>query len=332
MATSLQTQNETQSGVYTFSSRPRAVPNRPKYRQAAPLLNEEQNSYGNIMYDRRVVRGNTYAQHILPITSQSDPVEFLRQQEARKRALSRKRLKEQFGSKTPEPLEGRKNMDVQTEMYLEELCDHIEDVNVECQTDMFLDKPATPLFIPAKTGRDAATQIEEGELFDFDVEVQPVLQVLVGKTIEQALLEVLEEEELANLRAQQQVFKEIRDAELVEVQRLEERERRLRVEKENRIKQQQAVLEKEKETADKIAARAFAQQYLSDLLPSVYSNLKDCGYFYDPVQRDIETGFLPWLMEEVTNTLEQGYVARTVLDMLIQDVTNQRLEAFQIKE
>lgn len=54
---------------------------------------------------------------------------------------------------------------------------------------------------------------------------------------------------------------------------------------ENRIKQQKAVLEKEKETADKIAARAFAQQYLSDLLPSVYSNLKDCGYFYDPVQR-----------------------------------------------
>lgn len=69
------------------------------------------------------------------------------------------------------------------------------------------------------------------QLFDFDVEVQPVLQVLVGKTIEQALLEVLEEEELADLRAQQQMFKEIRDAELVEVQRLEERERRLRVEK-----------------------------------------------------------------------------------------------------
>ncbi len=54
---------------------------------------------------------------------------------------------------------------------------------------------------------------------------------------------------------------------------------------ENRIKQQAAVLEEEKETADKIAARSFAQQYLSDLLPSVYSNLNDCGYFYDPVQR-----------------------------------------------
>lgn len=334
MASNLQAQHETQSGVYTFSSRPRAVPNRPKYRQADPSLNEEQSSYGNIMYDRRVVRGNTYAQHIIPITSQPDPVEFFRQQqqEARRRAMSRKQLKEQFNSKTPDPLEGRKNIDVQTELYLEELIDRIEEVSVECQTDFFLDKPATPLFIPAKSGRDVATQIEEGELFDFDLEVQPMLQVLVGKTIEQALLEVMEEEELDSLRAQKKAFKEIRDAELVEVQRLEERERRLRVEKENRIKQQKAVLEKEKETADKIAARAFAQQYLSDLLPSVYSNLRDCGYFYDPVQRDIEIGFLPWLMEEVGSTLEKRYVARMVLDMLILDVTNQRSEAFQVKE
>lgn len=49
-------------------------------------------------------------------------------------------------------------------MYLEELSDHIEEVSVECQTDMFLDKPDTPFFVPAKSGRDAATQIEEGEV------------------------------------------------------------------------------------------------------------------------------------------------------------------------
>lgn len=36
--------------------------------------------------------------------------------------------------------------------------------DIECQTDAFLDKPATPLFIPAKTGKDAETQIEEGEV------------------------------------------------------------------------------------------------------------------------------------------------------------------------
>lgn len=36
--------------------------------------------------------------------------------------------------------------------------------DIECQTDAFLDKPATPLFIPAKSGKDAETQIEEGEV------------------------------------------------------------------------------------------------------------------------------------------------------------------------
>lgn len=41
------------------------------------------------------------------------------------------------------------------------------------------------------------------QLFDFDLEVIPILEVLVGKTVEQALLEVMEEEELAALREQQ---------------------------------------------------------------------------------------------------------------------------------
>lgn len=69
------------------------------------------------------------------------------------------------------------------------------------------------------------------QLFDFDIEVKPMLEVLVGKTIEQALLEVMEEEELANLRAHQYAFLEMRAAELAEVQRLEEQERRHREEK-----------------------------------------------------------------------------------------------------
>lgn len=58
-----------------------------------------------------------------------------------------------------------------------------------------------------------------------------MLEVLVGKTIEQALLEVMEEEELADLRATQYAYEELRNVELAEVQRLEEQERRHREEK-----------------------------------------------------------------------------------------------------
>ena len=69
------------------------------------------------------------------------------------------------------------------------------------------------------------------QLFDFDIEVKPILEVLIGKTVEQSLLEVMEEEELANLRSQQRAFEELRNAEHVEQQRLEEQERRHREEK-----------------------------------------------------------------------------------------------------
>ena len=51
------------------------------------------------------------------------------------------------------------------------------------------------------------------------------------------------------------------------------------------MKQQREILRKEKETAEKIAARAFAQSYLSDLVPSVFGTLSDNGYFFDPVER-----------------------------------------------
>ncbi|XP_014374603.1 radial spoke head protein 3 homolog isoform X1 [Alligator sinensis] len=313
--------------TYSYFSQPRALPARRAYRGPAEQP-EEPRRYANLMYDRRVVRGSTYALPQLPWGPQPDPLEVQRQEEERRKARARKRAKEHLQTRTPEPVEGRKHIDVQTELYLEELGDRIIEVDVECQTDAFLDRPPTPLFIPAKTGRDAATQIQEGELFDFDIEVKPMLEVLVGKTIEQALLEVMEEEELANLRAHQYAFEELRNAELAEVQRLEEQERRHREEKERRKRQQVQVLQKQKETSEKIAARAFAQCYLADLIPSVFSSLRESGYFYDPVERDIEMDFLPWLMEEVEKTLEKKILGRTMLDSLIRVVVEKRLDAF----
>ncbi|XP_054837013.1 radial spoke head protein 3 homolog B-like [Eublepharis macularius] len=318
--------------TYSYCSRPRAVPSRRRYRSTleATELDEEPIRYANLMYERRVVRGNTYALHMLPWSGEPDPVELQKQREAHRKALARKRAREQLQTRTPDPLEGRRHISVQTELYLEELADRIVEVDVECQTDAFLDRPATPLFIPAKSGRDVATQILEGELFDFDIEVKPMLEVLVGKTIEQALLEVMEEEELARLQALQYAFHELRRAELAELQRLEEQERRHRDEKFRRRKQQLEVLQKQKETSEKIAARAFAQRYLSDLIPSVFGSLRDSGYFFDPVERDIEIGYLPWLMDKVEETIEKRILGGIMIDSLIRDTMGMRLGAYEM--
>ena len=308
--------------TYTFSSQPRstAVGSQTKKIPTMPSdPNLKQQSYGNIMYDRRVIRGNTYALHTLPAGAQPDVIEIQKQEELRRRTAARRRAREQGSTASPDAVSGRKHMDVQTELYLEELTDRVEDADNFTQTDAFLDRPPTPLFVPAKTGRDASTQIEDGELFDFELESKPIIEVLVGKTVEQALLEVLEEEELSALREQQRQFEQKRHAELVETQRLEEQDRRRTHEKEKRMQQQREALLKERETAKKIAARAFAKSYLTDLVPSVFDALTAHGYFYDHVEREIVEDFIPWLMGEVKEDLTNSIDARRLLDNIIMD-------------
>lgn len=114
---------------------------------------------------------------------------------AKRKAEARRRVR------TPEAVEGRKHIDVQTDLYLEELSDKVPEAIAMTQTDAFLNRAPSPLYIPQKSGVDIATQIYDGELFDFDFEVNPILEVIVGKTIEQALMEVNEEQELATIRA-----------------------------------------------------------------------------------------------------------------------------------
>ncbi|KAI8845420.1 radial spoke protein 3-domain-containing protein [Chytridium lagenaria] len=178
------------------------------------------------------------------------------------------------------------------------------------QTDAFLDRAPSPLYVPQKSGLDVETQVADGELFDFDYEVAPLLEVIVGKTIEQALMEVMEEEEMEMLRKHQRDHEERRNAELAEVQRLEDAERRRTEEKERRLAEQIRILKEKQEAAEKVSARAFAQAYLANLVPSVLDNLSTNGYFYDAVEKEVETLFLPWLSGEVDKNMERLKMAR----------------------
>lgn len=69
------------------------------------------------------------------------------------------------------------------------------------QTDFYIPPDSTPFAIPIKRGVDKKTLVEDNELFRFDKEVEPILSVLCGKTLESARMEVLEEEELRVMRS-----------------------------------------------------------------------------------------------------------------------------------
>merc|ERR1712167_223326 len=277
--------------------------------------------YANIMYDRRIVRGNTYAQagtvmrknRFGEFTINQDPQDKTQSVLAPKKRNKKQadNLLKKLRSGTPPAVDGRQHATLQTELYLEELADKVEESDAHAQTDAFLDRPATPLFVPAKTGADVATQILPGELFDFDLEVRPILEVLVAKTTEQALMEVCEEEELATLRAHQRRFQQRLAAELAETQRLAEQDRR-----------------REKETADKVAARLFAVNFLEDLVPAVLGTLNRNGYFSSATARDLEADYLPWLMNCIHQQMDKDTIARKLLDLIIKEVVVQRRDEF----
>lgn len=53
---------------------------------------------------------------------------------------------------------------------------------VDTQTDAFKDRPESAEYVPQKTGVDVSTQIEDSDsLFDIHKEIEPLLDVLVGK-------------------------------------------------------------------------------------------------------------------------------------------------------
>jgi len=305
----------TDAAPYTHSNQPQTVAaTRRKFRAPEGEDGSTIPNPNNIMYDKRVVRGNTYAAQILPATAQAEQLEMERKAQ-QQRSLKRPKLPPK--PDTPDPTEGRKHIDVQTEQYLEELTDRPVEVDIDTQTDAFMEQLPAPIFIPMKTGVDVETQIYEGDLFDFDTEVEPILEVLVGKTLEQSMMEVMEEEELANMRAHQEHFEQIRNAELAETQRLEEAEKRRSQEKERRVQQEKERVAREAQVTEKVAARTFTKGFLSELQSSVVSNLQDAGFFYDPLEAEVTNDFMPWLMDSMSEKLDMVSVAKAIADDLL---------------
>lgn len=82
--------------------------------------------------------------------------------------------------------------------------------------------------MPAKENCKGTWIVDEWELFNFDKEVEPMLDVLCIRSLEQARMEVLVEEEVKIIKWQAKEYEEVRNAELVEAQRFEAAELRVK--------------------------------------------------------------------------------------------------------
>ena len=159
----------------------------------------------NIMWDKRVFRGSTNAAMVIPSGSYPDQLfkATKKSYDPKKIEQQRAQAAEEFFTRdvrTPEPPSGKQNIDIQTDQFVTELTDKAPMYEIACQTNFNIPTVETPWAMPQLRGKSKKTLVEDNELFIFEDEVEPLLSVLCGKTLEQARMEVLEEEELAEMR------------------------------------------------------------------------------------------------------------------------------------
>ncbi|XP_020801674.1 radial spoke head protein 3 homolog B [Drosophila serrata] len=282
--------------------------------------------YKNVMYDRRVIKGSNFGNSSL--VTEVDP--FDKAAELRRRNLLRKRTVQCRNQRnvlgTPPPVKGRKHETIQTEKYLEKLVQRPPEFNVDTQTDLFLEKPPTPPFVPAKVGVDVGTEIGDGELFHFDAEAQPIIDVLVDACIEQSMLEVAHEMELESLRRKQEEFLAQREAELAELRRLEAEELRLQAEKERRLRQDKIAKELDEEMQKSVTAAKLLQGHIASLVPEVLENIEPAS---DAVKKEqLMKSICPWLSAEVAEEVGHIVDSREILTAIIQEIIKQRAEVY----
>ena len=177
---------------------------------------------------------------------------------------------------------------------------------IGCQTEFRVNRPPTSHKMPRLAGVSKKTLTEDNELFLFEDEVEPILSVLCGKTLEVARMEVLQEEEIAEMKRQQESYANMRRNEEGEIRKMEEAEAK-RLEAHNIKKATERKKREDKKTAHKkVVSRVLAKQFLSSMKVNAFTLLRDLGHFQDRYERDVlQDKVMPWLFAETAKHVQE---------------------------
>ena len=176
------------------------------------------------------------------------------------------------------------------------------------QTDPLPEPPQPLLIWPKKTGIDVECQIEDGDLFNFDEEVQPLVHIIVSKTLEESRREVLEEEELKHVKQQQEKYKKLNEANDKRVKSIEDKEQKRFNEHNKKKEQKQKRIELTKTFQKKLQSRMKAKQYISKLKDDCYNSLSQRKTFKNKDDNYYFTDLLPELKDLVTEFSKNDYL------------------------
>ena len=185
------------------------------------------------------------------------------------------------------------------------------------QTDLFLERPDSPAYIPAKLGVDTGTQIENCELFDFDLEVQPLLETLVSKTIDQAIYEVQAEEELRAISSYVEVLEDSRKVEIEENIEREMKFKREYAERMKYVEEVRLVKGMERQLCSRIASRKMMNEILPGVFENVIVDLVENGTLADPTDSQVRKAALVDIVSGVSRNVRSYETACRLVDELL---------------
>ena len=167
---------------------------------------------------------------------------------------------------------------------------------VEVQTDPLPPKEQQQYPWPEQKGLEKETQIGDSDLFNFDYEVQPLVQILVSKTIEDSRREVLEEEELEEMEKEKQKYKKLNQEDEQRIKKIEENERQRYEERLRKKEDKKRRYELAKIFQKKLLSRTISKGYLKNLYSNTINLLGKRGEFKSEEVDDYFTILLPSLL------------------------------------
>jgi hypothetical protein len=292
---------------FTFRAGARPVFAQNKFRDE----NQEERVCYHITVDPRVARGSVYSHH-KPVKDVVQPIRY------RPRAIPPP--KQETEKKAQEEEDALEDKDYRP--ILLEIDDRPIEEDLATANETYIERPPTPHFVPDEPGVDVETQIWDGDLFNYETEVRPMIKVIVQHTLLRALAEVHEEVEVENIRLHKDRYEVERNVILAELQRLDAKGARLLEEDKRRREQRKRAAEEAAEKNKKLAAEGFGENFSVATMLGAMDNLERRGTFFDEVENDVREEFLPWLSAEFVSAMG----IRDLLDALKRKAAKRAVE------
>lgn len=293
------------------------------------------------MFEKRVVRGNTYSQYMVATSEVEEaPMQVSRLDRTRgnrmeNRSFGDEREKFKDDLKMTElvvsPPPGCKFKQAFTCENVETETDLPPCHDAMTQTEWIIEKKIPDLSMPVYTGVEKETQIYPSDnLFDFDYESEPVVQVLVSRCLEESVIEVCEEEELRTLKERQDLITRETQQQHKEWQDLQSKEQ------EKHRLHEQFMLRKRRQKSDMIdvhqhmVSRVYSKRFIEDVSSAAFEILDNMCMFMDEKEKEIKQNFLPWLLDETLKCSKQDRSYTRFIDKLVASVDQECVKVHKV--